>query len=331
MSNRSSGARWRPAAALAATVLVLALGTTGCGAPDASADKSAVGQDRAESAQRGGNAAGGDAKQRAGEPAVAKAPKPVVAHIIRTASLTVRVKSVPEAAEDARTAAEKAGGYVGDETTDRDRDGHERSRMVLRVPQDSYEQTLGDLAGSGTVLRRKVDAKDVTDRVVDVESRIRSQKASVERVRKLMGRATELEDVVLLEGELNSRQADLEALQAQQASLKERTGMATVTLLLSETAVAQDDGEPTFLDALAGGWQAFLTTVRWVAIVLGAILPFAAAGGVLYALWRVVRDRLPRRPTRGRTGGGHGGFPPAVPGPAAHGEGRAADEEPAQR
>ena len=330
MSKNPSGARRRPAAVLATTLLVLALGATGCGAAGESAGKSAVSQERADSAQREDGAAADGAKQRTGDPTVAKAPKHVVTHVIRTASLTVRVKSVPEAAEDARSTAERAGGYVGDETTDRDPQGHERSRLVLRVPQDAYEQTLDDLAGSGTLLRRKVDAKDVTDQVVDVESRIRSQKASVQRVRELMDRATELDDVVLLEGELNSRQTELEALQAQQASLKERTGMATITLLLSETAVVQDDGEPSFADALAGGWEAFLTTMRWVAVVFGAILPFVAAGGVLYLLWRVVRDRLLRRRPRGRTDGASGGVAPAVPGPASPGAARAADQEASQ-
>ena len=49
-----------------------------------------------------------------------------------------------------------------------------------------------------------------------------------------MDKAEKLTDVVALEGELSSRQADLESLLAQQASLKDRTTLATVTLELSE-------------------------------------------------------------------------------------------------
>ena len=71
-----------------------------------------------------------------------------------------------------------------------------------------------------------------------------------------MDQATKLSDVVTLEGELSSRQADLESLLAQQASLKDRTTLATITLDAlgaaekPEAAEKEDDG-PGFLDALA--------------------------------------------------------------------------------
>ncbi|EGX59720.1 lipoprotein, partial [Streptomyces zinciresistens K42] len=219
--------------------------------------------------------------------------------VIRTASLTVRVKDVPEALDAARTTVEAAGGYVGSETTVRDGRGRERTRLVLRVPVAGYAGVLAGLEGSGTLLERSARAQDVTDQVVDVDSRISSQRASVARVRALMDRAAKLSDVVALEGELSSRQAELESLLARQASLKDRTGLATITLSLTETGVrkaAADDG-PGFLDALAGGWSAFVTTVRWLAVAFGAALPFLVAAALLALLWlKVLRGRLPRRP-----------------------------------
>lgn len=219
--------------------------------------------------------------------------------VIRTASLEVEVRDVPGALAKARQVTEDAGGYVGEESTDRDDDGGERTRVVLRVPSERYEEVLGSLQGTGKLLRRTARAQDVTDQVVDVDSRVKSQRASVARVRELMDRAEKLTDVVALEGELSSREADLEALLAQQASLKDRTGLATITLSLAGKgahATAGDD-TPGFLDALSGGWHAFLTMLRWIALVVGAVLPFAALLALLVFLWRrVVRPRLPRRP-----------------------------------
>ncbi|MET9773578.1 DUF4349 domain-containing protein [Streptomyces sp. NPDC006367] len=285
----------RAVPAAAAVLLAAALALTGCssGADDSGAANGA----KAEAPVSDGKGAAGAGADRAGKTAP---PKTAASHVIRTASLTVRVKNVPEALQEARDAAEKAGGYVGDETTSRDEDGHERTRLVLRVPVGAYEGVLAELEGAGELLERNAKAEDVTDQVVDVESRIASQRASVARVRELMDRAEKLSDVVTLEGELSSRQAELEALLARQASLKDRTGLATITLSLSETPVRQEaagDDDPGFLDALAGGWHAFVTMLRWVAVVCGAILPFAAVAALLALLWlRVVRPRLPRRP-----------------------------------
>ncbi|GGY24106.1 DUF4349 domain-containing protein [Streptomyces djakartensis] len=288
----------RSAPPLAALLLAAALAVTGCSAADDSGGGSA---DQGAAASRADGKAGAEAAPGgAGSGARATAPPKLDQnHIIRTVSLTVQVKDAPKALEEARASAEAAGGYVGDETTTRDEEGRERTRVVLRVPVERYEEVLTALEGAGKLLDRNAKAQDVTDQVVDVESRIKSQRASVARIRELMDRATKLSDVVTLEGELSTRQADLEALLARQASLKDRTSLATITLSLSETPVkkAERNDDPGFVDALAGGWNAFLTMLRWLAVALGAILPFAAVAALIALVWlRVVRPRLPRRP-----------------------------------
>ncbi|MEU7719420.1 DUF4349 domain-containing protein [Streptomyces tibetensis] len=305
-----------PASALAALLLAAALALTGCSAGDDSSggSSSAAGKgadDRAVSGEAapGGTASGGKATAPA---------KLTPDHIIRTASLTVQVKDVPKALDQARTGVENAGGYVGNETTTRDAGGRERTRVVLRVPVEKYDEVLAGLEGAGKLLDRSAKAEDVTDQVVDVESRIRTQRASVARIRELMDRATKLSDVVTLEGELSTRQADLEALLARQKSLKDRTSLATITLSLSETPVKKEakDDDPGFVDALAGGWSAFVTMLRWLAVAFGAVLPFAAVAALLVLLWlRVVRPRLPRRPAPAPTATALGPLPTARPAP----------------
>ncbi|MFG2648307.1 DUF4349 domain-containing protein [Streptomyces sp. NPDC048436] len=299
----SSTSRHRTVQALSAMLLAAALALTGCSAGGDSGDSGD--SDKAAGAAREDGYASGDKDDKgvgggsqADKSGRKKPPKVTGTHIIRTASLTVRVKDVPKALDEARTVALDAGGVVGDETTDRDGRGHERSRIVLRVPQDQYEEVLKSLEGTGKLIERKAKAQDVTDQVVDVDSRVKSQRASVARVRELMDKATKLSDVVTLEGELGSRQSELEALLAQQSSLKDRTAMSTITLSLSETTVKKaeaDDDDPTFVDALSGGWSAFVTMLRWLAVAVGAVLPFAAVAVLLFVLWqRLVRPRLPR-------------------------------------
>ncbi|MGW2639781.1 DUF4349 domain-containing protein [Streptomyces sp. NPDC001348] len=304
----------RPVRALSAVLLTASLALAGCSAGNDSGGGSSGSKADAGTAAQPGTSAG---KARGAGPA-AKAPRLTAYHIIRTASLTVQVEDVPKALDQARATAENAGGYVGNETTSRDSGGHERTRVVLRVPTDAYDEVLTELQGAGRLLHRTAKAQDVTDQVVDVDSRIRSQRASVARVRELMDRAGKLSDVVALEGELSSREADLEALLAQQASLKDRTSLATITLSLSQTPVrhAGKDDSPGFGDALAGGWHAFVTLLRWIALAVGAALPFAALAALLALLWlRVVRPRLPRRAPAAPMATALGPLPAARPAP----------------
>ncbi|MFE0061487.1 DUF4349 domain-containing protein, partial [Streptomyces sp. NPDC059003] len=279
-----AGRGWRrgPARALAAALLAVTLALAGCSAGGDDSDsgsgdkaarsgagKEAYAGTEAESGAGAksdrGDGKPGSPRNKPSSPRKQDWPaKARATHIIRTASLTVRVEDVPKALGRARAAAEDAGGLVGNESTDRDRRGRERSHVVLRVPQDRYEQVLSSLEGTGKLVDRTAKAEDVTEQVVDVESRVKTQRASVARVRELMDRATKISDIVSLEGELSTRQSDLESLLAQQASLKERTALATITLTLTESPGAagkdgDEDDDPTFAGALSGGWDAFVT------------------------------------------------------------------------
>ncbi|WP_326768424.1 DUF4349 domain-containing protein [Streptomyces sp. NBC_01591] len=318
--GRSSVRRSRTV--LAAGLVAGLLALSGCGASDSASDASSGDSKRAIGAEERGAADAAAGKTAEGPQGTGGSPSqrkkadalPSGTHVIRTAALSVEVKNVPKAAAVARSVAEGSGGLVANEETERVDDTHDMSHLVLRVPQGEYDAVLKALAGTGKLLSRTSSAKDVTDQVVDVESRIATQRASVARVRKLMERADRLSDVVTLEGELSSRQASLESLLAQQSSLKDRTALATITLDLTEPETAAKDGDddPGFLDALGGGWQAFVTMLLWLAMAVGAAAPFLAALAVLLLLWRLLRHRLPgRRKPRTPEPAGSSPAPPA--------------------
>ncbi|MFJ6251526.1 MULTISPECIES: DUF4349 domain-containing protein [unclassified Streptomyces] len=322
----------RRASTAAAVLLTASLVLAGCGAGGSDAGGGAAGARAARPADRAPDGSSGASGSSSGSgtdsgsasgsgKAPAKAPAPQ--HVIRTASLSVEVADAAKALATARAAAVDAGGRVENESTERVDDAYLASRIVLRVPQEKYDRVLAELAGTGKLLGRKADAQDVTDQVVDVQSRIATQRASVARVRELMDRAERLSDVVTLEAELSRRQADLEALLAQQSSLKDRTSLATITLQLTEerkerpkTEEPKEEGRPGLLDALGGGWNALVAVVAWVLVVLAALAPWLAVGLVALVLWRrLVRPRLAaRRPAP--VPGPRPGEAPGTTGPA---------------
>ncbi|MGW3243636.1 DUF4349 domain-containing protein [Streptomyces sp. NPDC001070] len=319
MSTSTTATRRPLAAAFGALTLTAVLALAGCGSDggsaDSSADSSAGGKAAAAAPEAAGRAAdqappttaGGDGKSGDTKGTGAgRTPTLTQSYIVRTAMLTVEAKNVSGAVVRARTLVEGTGGYVGSESTSLDEDGREYSTITLRVPPEGYDRVLEDLAKLGKLLNRKVDAQDVTGQVVDVESRLKTQRASVARVRELMDRATKLSDIVSLESELSTRQADLEALEAQQASLKARTGMATITLEVQEPepkAAPQKDDDgfwATVGDALGAGWHAFYVTLRAILVALAAVAPFAALILLGYLGFRLLRRVLPaRRPVNG--------------------------------
>ncbi|MCX4984155.1 DUF4349 domain-containing protein [Streptomyces sp. NBC_00572] len=310
---RSSRTTARTRAAAGGVLLTAALVLTGCGAGggdmagDAKRDLSAAKPADAQGAADGYSGSGAEKDTSAASAPSAPSKGPAQQqHVIRTASLSVEVVDVTKALATARDVTAGAGGHVENETTERIDDGYVTSRIVLRVPQERYDSVLTELTGTGKLLARKADAKDVTEQVVDVESRIATQRASVARVRALMERAEKLTDVVTLEGELSRRQADLESLLAQQSSLKDRTSLATITLELAQkekppAAEREEESRPGFGDALSGGWNALVAAVSWAVVVLAALAPWLAVALIVHLVWRhVVRPRRAGRTTAGQ-------------------------------
>ncbi|EFG64467.1 DUF4349 domain-containing protein, partial [Streptomyces sp. SPB074] len=257
-----------------------AAGAKAAGAKAAGADGARGGGDSAKSAGGGGSAA----KSAAGS-GRADAPAPKGLHLIRTATLRVRVADVAREADRARDAAADAGGFVSEESTTGTDGGRETSRLTLRVPVDSFDAVHRALSdGPGTILDDRVRSQDVSAQVVDIDSRVRTMRASVNRVRALMDDAVKIANVTALEGELSTREADLESLLAQRAKLGDRTSLATLTLTVEEAgspAGTKAKDRAGFGDALAGGWHALGATARVVGVVLGALLPFLALAAVV--------------------------------------------------
>lgn len=315
----------RRAAAVAALLLAGALAVAGCSASSDRSDSSSSSGKRdsaagpAAAAPGSGSSSGntgavqdegpaGKATPSAGSSgsAAGKTPHPSASYLIRTANMSVRTPHVSDALRQAKSFAADAGGYSGDEDTATGTDGRVTSTVQLRVPPAGYDTLLERLSGLGSLLSRKVSVQDVTGQVVDVQSRVKSQQASVARVRALMDQASGLDDVVALESELSTREAALESLEAQEASLRDQTNLATITLSLSEPPAkpvhkkapkVHHDGFWTAVGhALRDGWNAFYVALRIVLVVLAVALPFLAAVAALWLAYREVRRRWwPRR------------------------------------
>jgi hypothetical protein len=219
--------------------------------------------------------------------------------VVRTAQLTLQVADPAAAARGVRTAVATAGGFVAEEQVDTT-----GSWLVLRVPVAGLDRLVDDLAATGTVLARSGRTEDATAQIVDLDSRVATQQASVTRVRALLGQATSIGDVVTVESELARREADLESLQRRVAALRDRVAYSTVTVELRGTAAAPPtDTPPGFGSGLGAGWAGLKAVGAVLATVIGFLLPFlpviAVGAGVV---WVVLRRRR-RRGGPGPEGG----------------------------
>ena len=245
--------------------------------------------------------------------------------IIRTAEIAIRTDDVQAAADRATTQVQAGDGFVaGQQTTTAPEvtGGSDTSKgpvkpasvsLVLRVPVDDFDRVVRELHKLGTVLSDKRDATDVTEEVVDVESRVANQKKSIQRLRTLLGQAKTVGEVVQVESELTNREAELESLQARFEVLRSQAALSTIRVTFETPAVAppDDDDASGFLAGLRAGWSAFVTVVQGILTAVGAIVPFGLALALVFGVpaWLLIRARARRQPSAAE--------PPSAPSPSA--------------
>ncbi len=183
-----------------------------------------------ESAEAGGGADTG--AQRVQPPTTS--PADLGRSIIFVANVDVVVDDVTLATSQAKTAIAGLGGLVfGENTTISDT---ARTTLEFKVLPEDFQEALTRLEGLGELRGQTISADDVTERVVDLESRITTATASVERLRGFLETATDSARVAELELQLLERETLLEQLRGQLRTLQDQVDLATIFLTLTEAA-----------------------------------------------------------------------------------------------
>jgi hypothetical protein len=301
---------------------------TGCGDAGAVASSSA-GQTPAsvpaDVLSQAGRATASSAAPAPPAAAVASAPAepapspldagPAAGHaFISTATMTVKVDDVNvvnQKKEEAVALVEGSGGGLFGEQTSFNGGAH--ATVTFKVPPARFRPLLSSLAALGALQEQEVKTDDVTQQVIDLDARIVAAQDGLDRMRGLLAKASDLNQVATLEADVSRRQTELEQLKGEQQTLGQRVDLATIVLTITDgsstgpggttppvvagtsgsspTTTAAPKPLPGFGDGLENGWHVFTTVGTVVLACLGAALPFLPFLVVALVTWRLVRRR----------------------------------------
>lgn len=229
--------------------------------------------------------------------------------IVANAQATLQVKSIPDAATEIADLAAAHGGYV--ESTEIGKatavDGTSEPApadsaygwVSIRVPSADLPEVVTALADTGDVLSSSTSKQDVTTVAIDLQARVDSTKASVERLTQLMAQSGSVSELIEAEVALTDRQAQLESYEQQLAALDDQVAMSSLQVQLTKASVPTSADPAGFTDGLLAGWNGLVVSLNALVIAVGFILPWLAiAGAVVLIIWFVRRTRRNRRTAR---------------------------------
>ncbi len=229
--------------------------------------------------------------------------------IISTAQLTLIVDDVAATLEQVWDLVERFQGYIVQTDSYRTATDNLAATVTIRVPSARFDEALSELRKlAWKVQRESTSGEDVTDQYVDLEARLKAQKATEEEllallreVRQSEGNAQEKAEAILsIYQRLTEVRTQIEKLQGQMQYLEKMSAMATITLELLprepevEKPVVEEGFAPlrTLREAarvLVQILQGLVNALIWIAVVA---LPLWAVAGLVVFLW--VRRRRRR-------------------------------------
>ncbi len=154
--------------------------------------------------------------------------------VIRTARLSIQVADYEEALAEVKTLIETLDAELVSENEQQYGERLENQMTIRVVPGklDTLLEALESLAAY--VDMKSVNAEDVTRQYIDLETRLASKRAVLERYRELLKQAKTVEEIVTVEENLRKIVEEIESVEAQLRYLSRQVDYSTVYLTLYE-------------------------------------------------------------------------------------------------
>lgn len=156
--------------------------------------------------------------------------------IIRNADITIEVASTSEAQHRVTSIAEANGGFVVTSEAKQRQSVDPAQRitdfkLVVRVPANQFGVALDEIKKLATnVPEEKATGQDVTEEFIDLEARIKTQKALETQFLGIMRQANKVEDALEVQRQIAEVRTEIESLEGRKRFIENRSSLATITV-----------------------------------------------------------------------------------------------------
>jgi hypothetical protein len=234
------------------------------------------------------------------------ASQAIARRIIRNGNITLEVSSPAESQHRIFSIAESKSGFVvNSEMSQQNSDDKSKPaqsvNLIVRVPALQFDQAMNEIRGVATrVLQEKRTGQDVTEEFIDLEARVKNQRALEAQFLEIMKRAGKVEEALDVQRQLAEVRTEIEKIEGRKRFLENQAALSTINVTLqTATQIVNATGfwysvRSAFSDGVDAASTIILFLIR-VVIALIPILLLIALPAALIAKLVVKRARRMRR------------------------------------
>ncbi len=222
--------------------------------------------------------------------------------IIYSGSVSIETEDFDQTMTDLSSYVEELEGYIERSESYGSKANHNRvASYTFRIPKDEFFIFVNHIGSMGNVIRENTDSENVTDQYFDLESRLKTFRIREERLQDYMSKATEIEDMITLEREIQQVTAEIESLTGTLRRYDNLIDLSTVTVDIYEVKVVDIEIEgrtplgKEIREVFATSTNALITIVRGLILVFVGLIPFAIPIGAIVGIVLLVYKLVNRK------------------------------------
>ncbi|MFC2013318.1 DUF4349 domain-containing protein [Chloroflexota bacterium] len=216
--------------------------------------------------------------------------------IVRTGEMSLVVDDVAGARDEIAQIATGSGGYV---VSSRISGEEERMRgtVSIRVPDEKFESALTELRNLAVrVKTESTSSRDVTEEYIDLEARLNNAEATESQYLALLGKATDVEDILRIYDSLSQVRREIEQIKGRMQYLERTSSMSLINTYLEPEASAKPLARAGWnaLEVLKSAVRGLVNAGQTLAAIAIWLIIFIPIWGTILGivLWRLKKKRM---------------------------------------
>ena len=203
--------------------------------------------------------------------------------IIKDGRLGMDVKNLSASKTNIDTIVRNLGGYYDNESLSNN-DYATAYNLKIRIPSDKFEILIAKIeSGEGEVSYKEIDARDVTEEFIDLETRLGNKQKYLTRYQELLRNAKNIKEILDIEEKIRVLEEEIESTTGRLKYLNDQVNYSTLELNISQkkafkyTPPFRQNFFEKLKQSLSRGWYGFVDLFffllsNWAVLILLAVL-----------------------------------------------------------
>ncbi len=208
--------------------------------------------------------------------------------IIKDGKLGIRVSELEITKLRIDSLIKKYGGYYANESFNNS-DWESSFTLKIRIPSVSFENFISDIEqGNGEILYKEIDARDVTEQFIDLETRLENKRNYLIRYNELLKKANSVKEIVEIEEKIRGLEEEIESTVGRLKYLNDLVDYSTLDLTISKqkdfkyNPTKRDKFSEKLKQSVSRGWFGFVDFI----LFLIKIWPFWVIFPFIFYFWK---------------------------------------------